>query len=54
MFSSLSSGITFRSSNGGPIDSEGCSNCVSTSQPCVSNDFIKADKEDKTGRKTME
>jgi len=24
------------------MDSEGCSNCVSASQPCASNDFIKA------------
>ena len=48
IFSSLSSGVTSRSSRGMPMESEGCSNCVSASQPCISNDFIKAENQQRT------
>ena len=42
IFSSFSSGVTLRSSKGGPIVSEGCSSCVSASQPCASKDLMNA------------
>ena len=42
IFSCFSSGVTLRSSRGGPIVSEGCSSCVSASQPCDSKDLMNA------------